>query len=103
MTPSALYAILPRGSANGTSIRALARQLDTSERTVRDGLRYLVVDEHKPIVTLPTDKGVYLATTAEDLAPARAHLRSKLVSLRERMDALELAAQNLAWRPTLFG
>lgn len=102
MTPAALYAILPRGAANGTSIRALARELDTSERTVRDGLRYLVVEQHRPVVTLPTDNGVYLATTAEDLAPARAHLRSKLVSLRERMDALEMAAQNLAWSPQLF-
>lgn len=69
MTPEELSLLdraLPRGWDNATSVSALSRCLGWSERAVREGLEELVNLWRVPVVTLPTNPGVFIATRPED-------------------------------------
>ena len=97
-----LLRMLPVGRESGTSVPALARALDISERETRALIEELVTQDHEPICTLPTRNGVYRAATVEELDEARAQLHSRAMSLLTRCRALTLAGEELAWSPTLF-
>jgi hypothetical protein len=101
-----LFLVLPCGRANATSVPSLCRQLGMSDRAVREGIQQLVDGElhgeRVPVVTLPTNPGVWVATTPEELDLADSHLRSKAMSLLHRRRSLRLCREELAWSPTLF-
>jgi hypothetical protein len=101
-----LFLILPYGRNNATSIPSLCRQLDMSDRAVREGIQQLVDGElnnrRVPVVTLTTSPGVWIALTPEELDLADSHLRSKAMSLLHRRRSLRLCREELAWSPTLF-
>ena len=97
-----LYLALPYGRSNATSIPTLCRMLGWSDRTVRDGIEALVSERHVAVVTLPTNPGVFIALTPEEVDMADAHLKSKAMSLLHRRRALRMCRERLAWSPTLF-
>ncbi len=105
MTPAELRMldlVLPRGRSNATSIPALCRLLDTNERAIREGIEQLVNEERIPVVTLPTNPGVFVATTPDELDLGDAHLAAKAGALLRRRRSLRLCREYLAYRPTLF-
>jgi hypothetical protein len=100
-----LYSALPYGREQATSIPALCRLTGMSDRAVREGIQQLVdggLHERVPIVTLPTNPGVWIALTPEELDLADAHLRAKAMSILHRRRNLRLSREQLCWSPTLF-
>jgi len=74
---------------------------EVTERTVREGLEQLVNERRVPVVTLPTNPGVFVAVTPEELDSADAHLRSKAMALLRRRRSLRLCREALG-NLTLF-
>lgn len=102
---AALDHALPRGRTNATSVPALAARLGISDRAVREGIEQLVNGElgtRVPVVTLPTNPGVFVATTPAELDLGDAHIRAKAMALLHRRRSLRLCREVLAYRPTLF-
>jgi hypothetical protein len=102
---TALDRALPRGRDCATSIPALVAHLGLSDRYIREGLEQLVNGEagHRvAVVTLPTNPGVFVATSPAELDLGDAHLRAKAMSLLHRRRSLRLCREYLAYRPTLF-
>jgi hypothetical protein len=93
---------LPRGRQIATSVPDLARWLNLSDREIRGGLEQLVNDRRVPVVTLPIAKGVFVATSAEDLDLADDHLRRKAMALLHRRRSLRLCRERLTFSETLF-
>jgi hypothetical protein len=105
-----LDGLLPRGRENATSIPTLVDKMMacrsgwaymTEARIIRDGLQQLVNERRVPVVTLPTNPGVFVAVTPEELDLADAHLRSKAMALLKRRRSLRLCREALG-NPTLF-
>lgn len=99
---SILLPHIPSGRAHACSVRDLAVASGMSARAVREELRRLLIEDHVRICSLPIPRGIWIAETPEELRAARAHLLSRLVELRERIDALDLCEQEMCFRPTLF-
>lgn len=93
---------LPRGRANATSIPALVAATGLTEREVRAAIEELVTLRHLPVCTLPTSRGVWLATTPDEVLEAEAQLRSRAMALLERCRGLRFARERLEYSPTLF-
>lgn len=108
MTPAELDALdctLPRGRENATSIPALAVRLGLSDRAVREAIEQLVNGElgrRVPVVTLPTNPGVFVATTLAELDLGDAHIRAKAMALLHRRRSLRFCREQIAYSPTLF-
>jgi hypothetical protein len=98
----ALDLALPRGRKKATSIPALCSRLGASERSVREGIEELVNLCRLPVVTLPTNPGVFVAVTPEELDLGDAHLAAKAGALLRRRRSLRMCREYLAYRPTLF-
>lgn len=98
-----LLRLLPRDRAHAVSVGYLAARLGLKDREVRALLEELVTVDHRPVCTLPTANGVWLATRPEDVDLAVAQLRSRAGALLRRCRGLRLAREELAWSPTLFG
>jgi hypothetical protein len=97
---------LPRGAANGTSIPALAYELEWDERKVRAGIQELRRDRHVAVATLPRPNGVFVVTSCEDLDELRRSrdgLRSRAMSLLVTVRDLDEVIADIAYSPTLFG
>ena len=114
MTPSELRlldACLPRGEHNATSIPALSRMLGCNERSVREGIEQLITEgitpqskdpRRVPVVTLPTNPGVYVAVTPEELELAIRSIRSRAMALLRRQRGLRLCREPLQYNGSLF-
>jgi hypothetical protein len=114
MTPYELHSlntVLPRGASNATSIPALARMLRWSDREVREGIEQLITQgldpqsrdpRRVPVVTKPTNPGVYVATTAAELQEAIDGIRGRALALLRRQRGLRLCREPLQYRPSLF-
>ena len=96
-TEALILASIPHGRENGTSMAALARATGMSEREVRAEIERLVTVDHEPIVTLPTNPGIFRAETIEECRQARAQIRSRAFSLLRRDRGLRLAEQNMVF------
>ncbi|MCL5736983.1 MAG: hypothetical protein M1274_15695 [Actinobacteria bacterium] len=94
-----LLSLLPHGRASATSIPALRRLTNMSDREVRAAIEELVTVQHVPVVTAA---GVFIAETPEDVDLAVANLRARSMAMLRRCRALRLARESLAWSPTLF-
>jgi len=92
-----LLSHIPRGRANATSIPALSRATGMSERECRAEIERLVTVDHVPIVTLPTNPGVFRAATLEELQQARGQIRSRAFALLRRDRGLRLAQQDMVF------
>lgn len=106
-----LNAVLPRGAANATSIPALMRALDWSDRQVREGIEQLITEglepqardpRRVPIVTLPTNPGVFVAVTPDELEQAIRSIRGRAMALLRRQRGLRLCRDPLVYTGTLF-
>ncbi len=73
-----------------------------SDREVRAAIEELVTVQHVPVVTLPTNPGVFVAVTSEEVQLARRQIRSRALSLLRRDRALRICAEALSWSPELF-
>jgi hypothetical protein len=96
-------AILPRSEADATNVRALALELGTSGREVRQLMRDIVAerDPDRVVISLPQTHGVWLGDL-QDLMRVRRQLVGRLVSLRHRIDDVEHLARRLGWEPSLL-
>lgn len=97
-----LLCLLPHGRGKATTIKALAAATGMSDRAVRDELARLVNEARVPIVTLPTERGIFVAQTPEEIDLADQHLKAKAMSLLHRRRSLRLCRERLEWSPTLF-
>lgn len=102
--PSAelLLRYLPQGRKHATSVSALSLATGLSPREVRAALEELVNVHRVPVVTLPTNPGVFIAETPDEVELGDAHLRAKAMALLRRRRSLRLCRERLAWSPTLF-
>lgn len=114
MTPAELHILagwIPRGEAKATSIPALAQALGVNERCIREGIEQLITEglapqardpKRIPVVTLPTNPGVYVAVTPAELELAIAGIRGRAMALLRRQRGLRLCREELAYSTTLF-
>ena len=96
---------LPRGADNGTSIPALAYELEWDERRVRAGIQELRRDRHVAVATLPRPNGVFVVTSCaelDELRRSRDGLRSRAMSLLVTVRDLDEVIAGIAYSPTLF-
>ena len=100
----ALHHALPTGQSNATSVRALAYELEWSDRKVRQGFQALRRDRHVPICALPITNGVFVATKddMEALQRTRDGLRSRAMSELVTVKDLDQTIADMSWQPTLF-
>jgi len=99
---SALLTHIPRGREHATSIRALTLATGLTDRAVREEIERLVTEGHIPVICLPTNPGVFIATTEAEVALGQRQMRSRAMSMLRRARALRLCAESLAWSPELF-
>lgn len=105
-----LERVLPRGRANATTVADLTYRLELnhwgvspwSDRSVREGLEQLISERRVPVVTLPTNPGVFVAVTPEELDLADANLKSRAMALLVRRRNLRRCKPQLVYRETLF-
>ena len=107
----ALNAVLPRGARNATSVPALARALGWTDRQVREAMEQLVCEglqpqakdpKRVPIVTRPTNQGVFVAVTPKELEEAIEGLRGRGMAILRRARGLRLCREQVAYTSTLF-
>ena len=106
-----LNTVLPRGARNATSVPALARALGWTDRQVREVLEQLVCEglqpqakdpKRVPIVTRPTNPGVFVAVTPDELEEAIAGMRGRAMAMLRRTRGLRLCREQVAYSSTLF-
>lgn len=114
MTPAELHALnraLPRGARNATSVPALMRALDWTDRQVREGMEQLVCEglepqardpRRIPIVTRPTNPGVFVAVTPEELEEAITGIRGRALAMLRRARGLRLCREEVVYSGRLF-
>lgn len=93
---------IPSGRRHATSVPALCRATGLSDREVRSEIERLVTENHIPIVCLPTNPGVFIATTPAEVELGQRQMRSRAMSLLKRARALRICGEALEWGPTLF-
>ncbi len=93
---------LPHGRSNATSIPALRAATGLSDREVRAEIERLILEERVPVCTLPTNPGVFVAVTPEEVDLAQRQIRSRAGALLRRARALRIAGERVRWSPTLF-
>jgi hypothetical protein len=89
-----LLALLPTGREHATSVARLSYATGESDRTIRAEIERLVLAGF-PVVTLPTNPGVFLAETPEEIDLADKHLKSKAMAMLRRRRALRFAKTDL--------
>ena len=103
--------VLPRGAAHATSVPHLMRLLDWTDRQVREGLEQLVCEglepqardpRRVPVVTRPTNPGVFVAVTPAELEEAITGMRGRGLAMLRRARGLRLCRQQVAYSTTLF-
>lgn len=105
MTPAELDHLahtLPKGRVKACTVADLAYDMCASDRYIREGLEQLVNERRIPVVTLPTNPGVFIAITPEEVDLADANLRSRAMAILHRRRSLRLCRERLAYSPTLF-
>ena len=114
MTPAELHTLnraLPRGQQSATSIPALCRVLGWTDRQTREGMEQLVCEglepqakdpRRVPIVTRPTNPGVFVAVTPEELEEAITGMRGRALAMLRRARGLRLCREQVAYAETLF-
>jgi hypothetical protein len=86
------------GAKQARPIRELARQLDLSEREVKQAARTLVVEFSLPLVGSRIQPyGYYLAVTSEERLQAANTLKHEIVALARRVRALEGHKAMIEW------
>lgn len=96
---------IPRGADNGTSIPALAYELEWPERTVRQGIQDLRRERHLAVATLPRPNGVFVVTSCaelDELRRSRNGLHSRAMSLLVTVRDIDQAIDEISFSPTLF-
>ena len=114
LTPAELHHLnraLPRGAHNATSVPALMRALGWSDRQVREGLERLVCEglqpqekdpKRVPVVTRPTNPGVFVAVTPDELEEAITGIRGRGLAMMRRARGLRFCREQVAYCETLF-
>jgi hypothetical protein len=114
VTPAELTALdraLPRGARNATSVPALCCALGWSDREVREGMEQLVCEglqpqakdpKRVPVVTRPTNPGVFVAVTPAELEEAIKGMRSRGIACLARAKGLRMCREQVAYAETLF-
>jgi hypothetical protein len=77
------------------------RALGWPDREVREGLEELIDQRRVPVVTLPTNPGVFVAVTPAELELAIASIRGRAMALLRRQRGLRLCREPL-FSKTLF-
>lgn len=87
------------------------RALGWDDRQVREGIEQLVCEglepqerdpRRVPVVTLPTNPGVFVASTPEELELAIAGIRGRAMALLRRQRGLRLCRPQVAYLGRLF-
>jgi hypothetical protein len=104
MSPDAarLLHALPREREYGTSVKALAAMLGTTDRAVRQGIKDLREHHGVPVICLPTTNGVWITDDPAEVDALIACQVSRARSIEQSVRALRQVRDTLAYRPALF-